>query len=131
MWLEHLARASGDVDGYPFPLEHGELDYRPLLRAVIADRVSGRDGAEIARAFHRAVATAVIAIAGCFSNERLVASGGVFQNALLVDLLAAEFGERMWFNAKVPANDGGLSLGQAAIAACQQGRSVPCFMNQR
>jgi hydrogenase maturation protein HypF len=51
-------------------------------------------------------------------NERLVASGGVFQNRLLVDMLAAEFGERMWFNAKVPANDGGLSLGQAAIAAC-------------
>lgn len=49
--------------------------------------------------------------------DGIIVSGGVFQNALLMDILAAELGERLWFNTRVPPNDGGLSLGQAAQAA--------------
>jgi hydrogenase maturation protein HypF len=117
MWLEHLARSSGPVEGYSFPYEHGELDYRPLLAAIVADRVAGCGTAQIARSFHAAVANAVIAIATSTGIERVVVSGGVFQNGLLLEMLAAELGERLWFNRTVPANDGGLSLGQAAYAA--------------
>jgi hydrogenase maturation protein HypF len=116
MWLEHAARSSGDVEPYPFPMAEGESDYRPLLRAVVADRLAGRAPGGIARAFHAAVARNVIGIAAASGIDRVVVSGGVFQNALLLDLLAAELGERLWFNTKVPPNDGGLSLGQAAFA---------------
>src|SRR5262249_49266449 len=45
MWLEQLARRSASADPYTFPLEDRELDFRPLLRAVIRDRVAGRDPA--------------------------------------------------------------------------------------
>ena len=117
MWLEHLARSSREAEAYPFPFVHGELDYRPLLRAVVADRSAGREAGEIARAFHRSVGAAVAAVAREIGTHRLVASGGVFQNGLLTDFLMAEFGERLWLNTKVPSNDGGLSLGQAALAA--------------
>ncbi|MFN3337002.1 MAG: carbamoyltransferase HypF, partial [Thermomicrobium sp.] len=52
MWLEHLAQKSPPVHPYPFPLTEGELDFRPLLAAVVEDRCRGRDVTEIARAFH-------------------------------------------------------------------------------
>ena len=117
MWLEHLARSSANVEPYPFPLVNGELDYRPALRAIVADRRAAREPAEIAHAFHGAVAQAVITVTGTLSNATVVISGGVFQNALLVEMLREVLGPRLWCNAKVPANDGGLSLGQAALTA--------------
>ena len=116
MWLEHLAR-SCDAAAYPFPFEGGVSDFAPLLRAVIADRIAGRSVNEIARAFHAAVAANVVAIVEQFGIGRVAASGGVFQNALLVEMLVAALGDRLWLNQKVPPNDGGLSLGQAGIAS--------------
>ncbi len=117
MWLEHLARSCAEVEPYSIPFENGELDFRPTLRVVVADRRSGRPPAEIARAFHRAVANSVVGVANEAAENRVVVSGGVFQNALLVELLSRSLGDRLWFNTKVPPNDGGLSLGQAAFAA--------------
>jgi hydrogenase maturation protein HypF len=116
MWLEHLARGGANGRPYPFAFIDGELDYRPLLVAVVRDRLAGRDPAGIARAFHDALADAIAALAEATPGVPIVASGGVFQNALLCELLRARLGERLWLNAAVPANDGGLSLGQAALA---------------
>ena len=122
MWLEHLARSSVDVEPYPFPFGNGEFDFRPALCAVVADRLAGRAVPEIARAFHRAVANLVVNVADTVGEEHVVASGGVFQNALLVELVTAPLRDRLWLNAIVPPNDGGLSLGQAAHAALQLSR---------
>ncbi len=117
MWLEHLARSSAPVTAYPFPVENGELDFQPLLARVIDERRGGRDVREIARAFHEAVASGVLAACAAFEEERIVVSGGVFQNAVLMQRLSETLGERVWTNRVVPANDGGISLGQAAIAS--------------
>lgn len=117
MWLEHLGRASRDVDAYPLPVEHGAIDFAPLLQAVVEERAAGRASNEIARAFHAAVAGAVVTLADRYADRPVVVSGGVFQNGLLLAMLHARLGARLWFNAVVPANDGGLSLGQAAYAA--------------
>jgi len=121
MWLEHLARRAKRVSAYPFPVSGSELDYRPLLAAMIEDRVRGRDIAEIARAFHRAIAQtlceAANVIAGAHGIETMVLSGGVFQNGLLLEDIAATAKLRVWTNSAVPPNDGGISLGQAALAA--------------
>ncbi len=125
LWLEHLAHQAPVVQPYPFPVEDGELDFRPLLAAVLADRQRGRDVAEIARAFHEAVAAAVVAVAveccAAYRAHRVVVSGGVFQNALLVERVAELLRSHrleLWINRAVPPNDGGISLGQAALAAC-------------
>jgi len=123
MWLEHIARRAMPQTAYPFPVTENGLDFRPLLEAVIHDRRRGRDPAEIARAFHHGVATAVceaIALLGeAHSTDIGVLSGGVFQNELLLrdikSLLAPE-AFHIWTNSAVPPNDGGISLGQAAIA---------------
>ncbi|HET7815727.1 MAG TPA: carbamoyltransferase HypF [Candidatus Baltobacteraceae bacterium] len=117
MWLEYLARESAPVASYPFPFENGVFDFYPLLEAVVNDRVHGRDVREIARAFHGAVADAIVAAAGSFGKERVVVSGGVFQNAVLLNGLERALGERLWTNRSVPPNDGGICLGQAAIVA--------------
>ncbi len=120
MWLEHLARTAPEAAPYPFPFRDGEIDHRPLLAAAIADRCAGRPLAQIARAFHGALAAAVLEIAEELRARRVVVSGGVFQNALLVEMLASALGERLWINLLVPPNDGGIGLGQAALAAAER-----------
>ncbi|HEX3550954.1 MAG TPA: carbamoyltransferase HypF [Candidatus Elarobacter sp.] len=119
MWLEQRAAAASAPAGtYAFPLRDGELDYRPLLRAIARDREHGRDVDDIARAFHDALASAILDVhAALAPGFPLVASGGVFQNRLLVEALHARLGERLWINRVVPPNDGGIALGQAAFAA--------------
>ena len=118
MWLEHIARrARRGIPAYPFPFRDGEFDYRPLLEAVVADRLAGRRVEEVAFAFHAAWSAVVLDAAEALGSTVVVASGGVFQNALLVELLHASLGERLWLNLRVPPNDGGICLGQAALAA--------------
>jgi hydrogenase maturation protein HypF len=125
MWLEHVARGAGSgVAAYSFPFRDGEFDYRPLLEAVIADRTGGRRVEEIAFAFHAALAAAMRDAAETFDAKFVVASGGVFQNALLVELLHASLRERLWLNQRVPPNDGGICLGQAALAASERPSTI-------
>jgi len=124
MWVEHIARAAGAADCYPFPFRNGELDFRPLLQAVVRDRVKGHSPEEIARSFQRGIAHGVAEAAQILAREQslntVVLSGGVFQNELLLGDLKRELDEtglQLWTNHAVPANDGGISLGQAALAA--------------
>ncbi len=124
MWIEHLARRAPLIEPYPFPFEDGELDFRPLLKCVAHDRLRGRDRGEIARAFHRSVANCCCTLANhvdpnC-STDAVVLSGGVFQNELLLaelKFLWADGRRQVLTNQTVPPNDGGISLGQAALAA--------------
>jgi len=124
MWLEQLAHHSELAEAYPFPFSDGELDFRSLLRAVAQDRMRGRDVHEIARAFQRGIAEglcdALKAIAQNRGLDTVVLSGGVFQNELLLEDLKSLLSNeslQVWTNHEVPPNDGGISLGQAALAA--------------
>ena len=124
MWLEQLACAAPLTEAYPFPYVEHELDFRPLLQSVVRDRIRGRSLPEIARAFQfglaRGLRDAVVSICESYNLNVVVLSGGVFQNELLLKdmklLLEAEHFE-VWTNHAVPPNDGGISLGQAALAA--------------
>jgi hydrogenase maturation protein HypF len=124
MWLEHLADRGNTTREYPFPVAGEELDFRPLLAAVLDDRLRGRDVAEIARAFHRAIARGLCCAATMLADangvDMVVLSGGVFQNQILLEDVLAMIQLRVWTNAAVPQNDGGISLGQAALAAFQE-----------
>jgi len=124
IWLEQLARRAAVTEAYPFPFIDGELDFRPLLLAMAQDRARGREIRDIARRFQLGVARglrdALIEISSNHGLDTVVLSGGVFQNELLLeDLKALLAGEilQVWTNHEVPANDGGISLGQAALAA--------------
>ena len=123
-WLEHLASSPSSSDAYPMSFEGAELDWRPALEAVVRARRAGTDPARVARAFHLGLAgstaAAAAALADTYGVRDIVLSGGVFQNTLLADELAARLssaGLRVLTNSSVPPNDGGISLGQAALAS--------------
>ena len=124
MWLEQVARASKVVEPYPFLTSDGELDFRPLLQSVIADRTQGRGVSEIARAFQLGIAQGLCDCLRTICAEKqidtIVLSGGVFQNELLLEdvkTILDSTALQIWTNHAVPPNDGGISLGQAALAA--------------
>ncbi|GAC1312466.1 MAG: hypothetical protein NVSMB21_23060 [Vulcanimicrobiaceae bacterium] len=122
IWLEHRAAGAAVARRYAFPLVDDELDYRPLLRAIVADRRAGRDPAEIALGFHIATSVGLGALAALRRHGPVVASGGVFTNRMLCELLRERLGERLWLGSRVPSNDGGLCIGQAALAAFSPAR---------
>ncbi|HJU76020.1 MAG TPA: carbamoyltransferase HypF [Gemmatimonadaceae bacterium] len=123
IWLENIARRGNDML-FSIPFRNGELDYRPALSDLIAARIAGREIADIAFSFHaalaRGTAEAIESLVARHGVDAVVLSGGVFQNALLIELLRREI-ERprltLLMNSHVPPNDAGLSLGQAALAA--------------
>ncbi|MEP9367256.1 carbamoyltransferase HypF [Xanthobacter sp. VNH20] len=113
---------------YPLALSRGEalleLDPAPLWRAALADRVNQVDVEICAANFHSGVAIAfadaAAEVARAEGLSHVALSGGVFQNGLLLEAVTKRLsasGYHVLEPAQVPANDGGLALGQAAVAA--------------
>ena len=116
--LEQLA---GDVSATPYPWRFGAgVD---LVAAVHDELAAGRPRAEIAAAFHETVAAAAAgACAEATSPQTVVLSGGTFQNLRLLDSTRSRLeahGFTVLTHRLVPPNDGGISYGQAAIAAAR------------
>ncbi len=108
---------------YPVTLEDGLIRVGGLLAALVSDMDAGRPVAEIAAAFHLTLAE-MFATAAEQARARtglatVALSGGVFQNRLFLRLMREALRRRgftVLSHRQVPANDGGLSLGQAAVA---------------
>jgi hydrogenase maturation protein HypF len=107
-----------DEDGVP------ELDPAPLLARLVAERDRGTATALLAAGFHEAIGRASAALAASVATRRgldtVVLTGGVFQNARLTEVVESELADRgfaVLVHQSVPPNDGGISVGQAAIAA--------------
>jgi hydrogenase maturation protein HypF len=120
--------AGGPADrGYPFRLRpKGQgwiVETREIIRGVVEDLLAGRATGEISSRFHRTMAEVVAAgcemirVAG--GTTAVALSGGTFQNMLLlgqvIKLLEGK-GFQVYRHRRVPANDGGLALGQAILA---------------
>jgi hydrogenase maturation protein HypF len=128
MLLEAAAAKSCRETSYPFKIEDTVLpwtvDTRSIIRNIVAERADDHNVSDIARAFHHTLALIMKTLAVRLRSETglnaVCLSGGTFQNALLVSfvlpLLRAE-GFEVFQHSRVPANDGGISLGQAVIAA--------------
>src|SRR5262245_4389849 len=127
MELEWLASPVKTDGGYPFEVRERIVDTRPLIRSVLEDIQKGTGAGIVARRFHSSVVGGIAAVCGGVrrdtSIEAVVLSGGVFMNLLLtcetVERLTGD-GFRVYRHRLVPPNDGGLSLGQLAIAAARQ-----------
>jgi hydrogenase maturation protein HypF len=120
----------GGVAPYPMDLSSpsGEMVMAPaaMVVAVVADLAEGRPRPEIAAAFHEGIAAAAVDAAADLTAARslstVVLTGGVFQNARLSGLVEAGLrghGLEVLVHRTVPPNDGGISIGQAAIAAAR------------
>ncbi len=132
--LEAAALSASDLAhaGYPFGVQRQEglrlLDPTPLWPALLDDLGSGVPKPEIAWRFHQGLIAGVAGLAGELAAEAgvetLALSGGVFQNRTLFEGLSQRLraaGLRVLSHRLVPANDGGLSLGQLSIGAARWG----------
>ena len=132
--LESLAAQAWEgTDGEAYPVEQTEesgmrvLAWGPMWRALLEDLRTGVPRQEVAARFHRGVASAVATTATRLCGREGVGavalSGGVFQNRLLLEEVSGSLrkaGLEVLMPERLPANDGGISLGQAVIAAAQR-----------
>jgi hydrogenase maturation protein HypF len=119
MLLERAIGSLVTADCYPLKERESSADWSSLIEAVFADVAQGRPRELIAARFHNALVGWIIAVAKRTGVRDVVLSGGVFQNAYLVErgvqaLEAAGF--RVATHQRIPANDGGIALGQAVLA---------------
>lgn len=115
------------TEGYQAPLI---LDWQPLIEAILGDLGRGRSTGIIAARFHNALVDAIVRVAVLSGTERVALTGGCFQNTLLVERAARQLrqtGFEVLLHRQVPPGDGGISLGQIAVAAAQleQGTATP------
>ena len=114
---------------YPFTLKMRDsmgtlLDVAPMMRAIVSDIQQGVPISSIASCFHRSIAallaTTCSGVRARTGLNIVALSGGVFQNRLLLEQLVTRLEEmafQVYINRRVPPNDGGISLGQIAVAA--------------
>jgi len=98
------------------------LDWHPMLAEILDDLDKGVPTGTIAARFHSALADAILRVARVAGQATVALSGGCFQNRHLVEatsLRLVKAGFRVLLQRQVPANDGGIALGQVAIAAAK------------
>jgi hydrogenase maturation protein HypF len=132
--LEWLASSTAPADAYPYLIQQAEspagvdpplvVDTRPLIAAVAGEASRGAEAGLIARRFHCTLVEVIAVVCGKLREETglgaVVLSGGVFLNALLTEEVSTRLGTegfQVYRHTLVPPNDGGLSLGQLAVAA--------------
>ncbi|MDR3735562.1 MAG: carbamoyltransferase HypF [Acidobacteriaceae bacterium] len=122
--MELEAIASEELtERYEIAMASGEVDLRPMVRQIVQDVAAGVDQPRIAARFHNTLVVVAVEMSRQmkqqFGLRRVCLSGGCFQNLRLlsgcVQSLRAD-GFEVFYQRKVPANDGGISLGQAAVA---------------
>ncbi len=125
--LEQVADAAVR-DGYPDARVDGVIMASDLVRAVVGDLRSGVAVPVVAARFHHGLAGALVGAAADAARARgrdtVALSGGVFQNLLLLEAVRAGLeaaGLRVLVHSRLPCNDGGISLGQVAVAAARLG----------
>jgi hydrogenase maturation protein HypF len=121
MALEAIADRGRD-ERYEFETggEPLEIDFRPAIGGIVKDMSRGRRVSEISARFHNTLSAAIGEVCSQIGGpNRVCLSGGSFQNLYLLDRTVVELRRRgfaVFMHSQVPANDGGLSLGQAMIA---------------
>jgi hydrogenase maturation protein HypF len=139
--LEWLATGLPPDGTYPFAVGRPPggpaeaplvIDTRPIIGTVAEEAQRGVEAARIARRFHSTLLGMISEVCGRLRQETglesVVLSGGVFLNALLTHEVSARLtreGFRVWRHRLVPPNDGGLSLGQLAVAASSAAPDSP------
>ena len=131
MELEWAGAGFETDDAYPVRISEEPstlvLDWEPLIWEILADVREGIPVGEISVKFHNALVEGIVAVAGQIGEERVVLTGGCFQNRYLTECAVARLrveGFRPYWHQRIPPNDGGIALGQivAASRAMEEGR---------
>jgi len=127
MELEWLAERGTESSSYDFAIHQpadkeapSELDWAPMVRAIIGELAKNAKPETLARKFHNTLAEMIARVAGEDLAVPVLLTGGCFQNRLLTELTVARLeacGVKVYWHQRVPPNDGGISLGQVVAAA--------------
>jgi len=126
--LEMAAHESTDEGAYPFDLTpdgpNWQIGTRSLFQWLLRDIQRNERIEDISRRFHNGLADLFVGLAENLREQtklnRICLSGGCFQNLLLFQLLLDHLRAKsfeVYFHSEVPSGDGGISLGQALVAA--------------
>lgn len=126
--LEYQAGlAPYETGEYPFELTGKDpllMDTVPVIKGLAEDVSAGVETPVVAMRFHRTISALVRAAVRAVHEQTgirdVALSGGVFQNKILARLVEeglTELGFKVWTNTEIPVNDGGISIGQAVVAA--------------
>ena len=128
MELEGCITETSDIS-FPFEIKQDDegcfiLDASETIRSIVEEIIGGTDKSKISSSFHWTLARAFAAMANeiraASSVKGVVLSGGCFQNRILLEKSVSELenaGFSVYCHKQVPANDGGIALGQAVVAA--------------
>ncbi|MCX8061106.1 MAG: carbamoyltransferase HypF [Anaerolineales bacterium] len=134
--IELEAIASFQDHAYPFDLIHAptasglpiQIGVKKLIQALVNDYLQGTSSAVISGRFHRTIAESVLNVCQVLRSQldiqHVALSGGVWQNLTLLEKtckLLNDAGFRVLVHQEVPSNDGGIALGQVAIASVKVG----------
>ena len=131
MALQSLAAREPDERG-TYRVQTGPvIGWKPLWRGLLGDLQQNVSPAIIAARFHNSLSALIVEMAAKLADEnkvnRIVLSGGVFQNSLLLGAAREQLQQRgltVFSPKEFPANDGGLSLGQAVISAARNNGGI-------
>jgi len=121
MELEFALYGMETDETYPFDIvsQDGQpevLDWGPMARAILEDVGCGLPSGVISAKFHNTLAEMIATIAKRIGEEKVVLTGGCFQNRYLTGRAVRrlqEEGFRPYWHQRIPPNDGGIALGQA------------------
>jgi hydrogenase maturation protein HypF len=122
--MELEALACGDGPEFGFDLRGEEIDLRQTIRELAVAQRNGAPAGVLSAGFHETLASAIaqacVQVRASDGLDRVCLSGGSFQNVRLLEGTIARLeraGFQVYWQSEIPPNDGGLALGQAAIAA--------------
>ena len=116
------ALEAGRNDAYALAINEGApmiLDWEPMVLKLLQDVAKGAAIGTMAALFHNALVEAIIEVAQKVGQQKVVLTGGCFQNRYLTERAVhrlSEAGFRAYWHQRVPPNDGGIALGQVAAA---------------
>ena len=130
--INYEAQAAIELEGiahstasgfYQFEINGEEISAEPVFSGVVGDLIDGVPVGQISARFHSSVARLILDVALRTREEkhlnRIALSGGVFQNLFLLDQTTRFLREHqfeVFTHSRIPANDGGICFGQAAVA---------------
>ncbi|MCE0483190.1 MAG: carbamoyltransferase HypF [Methylacidiphilales bacterium] len=119
MEMEFAIKNIASDRAYPFRHDNGMIDWEPMVREIIEDLGRNLSVSEIAVTFHNTLAEIIVSTARVSGEKRVALSGGCFQNKYLTERAIRrlrEEGMSPYWHQRVPANDGGIALGQVVAA---------------
>ncbi len=122
MELEYAQEGHSTDKAYRFDVAEGVFNWELLIRGILDDVQAATPTGLISAKFHNTLVEVLVDMAKRVGVNRVVLSGGCFQNAILTERAVArlrEEGFKPFWHEVIPPNDGGLALGQAVVASRQ------------